>query len=62
MFQRFKRPSSLASQKRRGVVFTEYLLLLTLVGIGVLVGVAVVRNALVAELQDLADAISNINP
>ena len=46
-----------------GSVFVEYLLLLTLVGIGVIVGLAAVRVALVNELLDLANAISAIaNP
>jgi len=48
-------------QKRRGSIFVEYLLLLTLVGIGVLVGLACVRSALINELNDLADAINAIN-
>lgn len=38
----------------------EYLLLVTLVGIGVLVGLAAVRNALVEELDDVAAAINAI--
>ncbi len=41
----------------RGSVFVEYILLVTLVGIGVLVGLAALRGALVDELNDLADAI-----
>lgn len=49
------------SQKRRGSIFVEYLLLLTIVGIGVLVGLACVRVALVNELIDLSDAINAIN-
>ncbi len=44
----------------RGVVFVEYLLLLTLVGIGVICGLATLRDALVAELNDLAEAINAI--
>ncbi len=43
-----------------GSVFVEYLLLLTLVGIGVIVGLAAVRTALINELVDLATAISSI--
>jgi pilus assembly protein Flp/PilA len=43
-----------------GSVFVEYLLLLTLVGIGVIVGLAAVRTALINELVDLAHAISSI--
>jgi pilus assembly protein Flp/PilA len=35
----------------------EYLLLATIVGIGLIVGLACVRDALVAELRDLALAI-----
>ena len=34
----------------KGSVFVEYLLLLTLVGIGVIVGLAAVRTALINEL------------
>ena len=44
-----------------GSVFVEYLLLLTLVGIGVIVGLAAVRMALINELNDLAQAINAIN-
>lgn len=44
-----------------GSVFVEYLLLLTLVGIGVIVGLAAVRAALINELLDLANAINAIN-
>ncbi|MFM8475187.1 MAG: hypothetical protein ACKOEO_05255 [Planctomycetaceae bacterium] len=48
--------------KRRGVVTAEYLLLVTLIGIGVLVGLAALRNAIVAELNDCATAVKNIIP
>ncbi len=44
----------------RGAVFVEYLLLLTLVGIGVICGLATLRDALIAELNDLAEAITAI--
>ena len=44
-----------------GSVFVEYLLLLTLVGIGVIVGLAAVRTALINELLDLANAIAAIS-
>jgi len=43
-----------------GSVFVEYLLLLTLVGIGVIAGLSAVRTALINELLDLADAINAI--
>lgn len=57
VFQRIKQRSA----RRRGSIFVEYILLLTLVGIGVIVGLACVRQALVNELFDLANAINAIN-
>ena len=54
------RPANVAS--RRGSVFVEYVLLVTLVGLGTLVGVAVLRNALITELTQLANAIAAIIP
>jgi pilus assembly protein Flp/PilA len=47
---------------RRGSVFVEYILLVSIVGIGVIVGLAVVREALVNELVELAEAINAITP
>ena len=44
----------------RGGIFVEYLLLLTIVGIGVIAGLAAVRAALISELIDLAGAIASI--
>jgi len=41
-------------------VTVEYLLLCTIVGIGVLTGLAQVRTALVSELNDVAAAIAAI--
>ena len=55
-FARFRRPG----RSSRGAVFVEYLLLLTIVGIGVICGLAVLKDALVHELTDLAQAITNI--
>ena len=49
------------SQNRRGTVFVEYVLLLTIVGIGVIVGLVSVREALVNELIDLSQAINAIS-
>ncbi len=43
-----------------GTVFVEYLLLLTIVGIGVIAGLATLRGALMSELVDLANAIASI--
>ncbi|MEQ8789774.1 MAG: hypothetical protein RIC55_26000 [Pirellulaceae bacterium] len=45
-----------------GAVFTEYLLLVTLVGIGVIAGIATLRVALLNELSELAAAIAAIKP
>ena len=45
----------------RGEVFVEYILLLTIVGIGVIVGLGVLRSALVEELVELATAILSIS-
>ncbi len=44
----------------RGGVFAEYILLLTILGIGVIVGLATLKDALVSELNDLAAAIKAI--
>jgi pilus assembly protein Flp/PilA len=55
-----KKSSVRAASVRRGSVFVEYVLLVTLVGLGTLAGVAILRNALIAELQDLALAIAAI--
>lgn len=43
-----------------GSVFVEYLILLTVIGIGAIAGLAVVRGALLSELIDLASAITQI--
>ncbi len=56
-------PMNLLRRLRRdqhGSIFVEYLLLCTIVGIGVIAGLATVRGALVAELIDLAMAIDAI--
>lgn len=47
-------------RSRRGTVTVEYLLLATIVGIGVIVGLATVRDAMVTELQEIAGAITQI--
>lgn len=51
-----------SNQRRTGAVTVEYILLITLVGLGALVGLASVRNALIDELSDLATAIMAITP
>lgn len=50
-----------ASNRKKGSIFVEYILLVTIVGIGVIVGLATIRSALVNELIDLANAINAIN-
>ena len=45
---------------KNGSVVVEYLLLITIVGIGAICGLAAVRTALIAELIDLAKAITAI--
>lgn len=45
-----------------GAVFVEYLLLLTIVGIGAIAGLAAVRGALINELLELAAAIAGLVP
>lgn len=46
----------------RGGVFVEYLLLLSIAGIGAIAGLATVRGALLNELLELAAAIAAITP
>lgn len=47
--------------KRRGALTLEWILLVTVLVIGIIGGMAAVRNATNAELLDLANAISAIN-
>ena len=49
------------ARRRRGTIIVEYVLLITIVGIGAIVGLACIRDALVNELLDLANAINAIN-
>lgn len=59
---RWRKPLGSPRRRRhRGVVTLEYLVLLTVVGIGSIVGLALVRNALVTELNDVATAITQLN-
>ncbi len=44
----------------RGGVFVEYILLVTIVGLGTIVGLALLRTALIDELNQLGQAISQI--
>lgn len=47
--------------KRRGALTLEWILLVTVMVIGVIGGLAAVRNATSGELLDLANAIKAIN-
>jgi hypothetical protein len=47
--------------KRRGVLTLEWILLVTVLVIGIIGGLGAVRNATVGELQDLAGAIEALN-
>lgn len=46
---------------RRGALALEWVLLITIVVIGVLGGLAAVRNATVKEITDLSKAVEQIN-
>ena len=48
-------------QSRRGVLSLEWILLITVLVVGIIGGLGAVRNAMISELQDLAEAIDNIN-
>lgn len=56
-----KNKASDQNRRSKGSIFVEYILLVTIVGIGVIVGLACIREALVNELIDLANAINAIN-
>ena len=47
--------------KRRGVLTLEWILLVTVLVIGIIGGLGAVRNATIDELSDLAEAIEAIN-
>jgi len=46
------------SDQRGAILSGEYVLIATILGLGVIVGLAAVRNALVTELCDMAEGIS----
>ncbi len=58
----FKQQIQQLADDCRGSVFVEYLLLVTIVGIGVIAGLATVRGSLLNELLELAEAITNLTP
>ena len=49
------------SRRRRGVLTLEWILLVTVIVIGIIGGLGVVRNATLGELTDLAEAITHLN-
>jgi hypothetical protein len=53
--------SRAASRRRRGVLTLEWILLVTVIVIGVIGGLGVVRSATLGELSDLAEAITELN-
>jgi hypothetical protein len=53
--------SNTRQASRRGVLTLEWILLATIFVIGIIGGLAAVRHATVGELQDLAEAITQLN-
>lgn len=43
------------------IVSTELVLVITILGIGMIVGLTTLRNAVVSELADTANAVNNVN-
>jgi len=54
-------PLKHSARCRQGSIALEWILLLTIVVIGVLGGLAAVRNATVKEITDLSKAVEQIN-
>ncbi|MBN1909973.1 MAG: hypothetical protein JW818_09560 [Pirellulales bacterium] len=48
-------------RRRRGLVTFEWILLISLLVIGIIGGLAAVRNALLCELVDLSECIESMN-
>jgi len=48
-------------RRRRGMLAVEWILIVTVVVIGIVGGLAAVRNAILSELHDLAGAINALN-
>jgi uncharacterized protein (UPF0333 family) len=49
------------SRRRRGQISLEWVLLITVLAIGVIGGLGVARNALVSELNDIALAVEALD-
>ena len=61
MLKKAQKKSAQTRNRRRGSAFVEYILLVSIVGIGVIVGLATVKSALINELDDLALAIESLS-
>ena len=48
-------------RKRRGMLTLEWILLITILVIGVVAGLSVVRNSLIGEFVDLTQAITGVD-
>jgi hypothetical protein len=55
------RPTAKRRRRRRGVLTFEWILLISLLVIGIIGGLSAVRNALICELSDLANCIEALN-
>ena len=56
-----KRSAVRRRNQRLGVLTLEWVLLITVLVIGIIGGLGAVRNAVVSELQDLAEAVQALN-
>ncbi len=54
-------PARLSARRRRGVLTFEWILLITLLVIGIIGGLSAVRDAIVLELKDLAACVQSLN-
>lgn len=52
-----QRQARLGSRRRKGQITIEWILLATVLAIGIIGGLGVVRNAIVSEMKDIADAV-----
>ncbi|HZN36650.1 MAG TPA: hypothetical protein VFB80_22630 [Pirellulaceae bacterium] len=57
----FSKSRQQSRPRRRGVLTLEWILLVTVIVIGIIGGLGVVRNATLGELADLAEAITHLN-
>lgn len=55
------KPDRRRRSARRGVLAFEWILLISLLVIGVIGGLSAVRDALISELKDLADCINSLS-